>query len=68
MRAQFHFVVQDAVDFCPGNIGSFFATYITIPLSRLEASGMAFSVPFEVRYDGPVLDIPLSPSAIIACK
>ncbi len=68
MQAHFHFVVEDAVDFCPGNMGSFFATYITIPLSRLEASGMAFSVPFVVRYDGPVLDIPLGTAAMNACK
>jgi hypothetical protein len=44
------------------------AARVTIPLSRLEASGMAFSVPFTVRYDGPVLDIELGQAAIDACS
>jgi hypothetical protein len=68
MRAQFRFVVQDAIDFCPGGMGGFPASYVTIPFSRLEASGMAFSVPFEVHYDGPPLEIRLGPAAINACK
>jgi len=68
LRVQFHFVVKDAIDFCPGNMGGFFASYITIPLSRLEASGMAFAVPFEVHYDGPVLEVDLGPDAQKACS
>jgi Domain of unknown function (DUF4157) len=64
LRVQFHFVVKDAIDFCPGNMGGFLASYITIPLSRLEASGMAFAVPFEVHYDGPELEIELGPEAV----
>jgi hypothetical protein len=68
MKVQFHFEVKDAVDFCPGNPGTFLQQYITIPLSRLEASGMAFSVPFTVKYDGPVLEVDLGTDAINACK
>ena len=41
LRVQFHFVVKDAIDFCPGNMVGSSASYITIPLSRLEASRMA---------------------------
>jgi hypothetical protein len=68
LRVQFHFEVTDAVDFCPGAMGSFLQQYVTIPLSRLEASRMAFSVPFIVRYDGPVLEIELGQAAIDACS
>ena len=68
LRVQFHFVVKDAIDFCPGNMGGFLASYITIPLSRLEASGMAYAVPFEVHYDGPVLEVDLGPAALKACS
>jgi hypothetical protein len=67
LRVQFSFVVKDAIDFCPGNMGGFFASYVTIPFSRLEASGMAFPVPFQVHYDGPVLEIDLGPAAVKAC-
>jgi hypothetical protein len=67
LRVQFSFVVKDAIDFCPGNMGGFIASHVTIPFSRLEASGMAFSVPFEVYYDGPVLEINLGPAAVKAC-
>ncbi|GAA4709182.1 eCIS core domain-containing protein [Phytohabitans rumicis] len=67
MRVQFRFVVKDSIDFCPGNMGGMLASTITVPLSRLEASGMAFAVPFEVRYDGPVLEVDLGPAAQYAC-
>jgi hypothetical protein len=68
LRVQFHFVVKDAIDFCPGNPGNALQQIITIPLSRLEASKLAFSVPFEVHYDGPVLEVDLGPQVIDACK
>jgi hypothetical protein len=42
--------VGDAVDFCPGQCGSPAEQQFTIPLSRLEASGEAFDVPFVVRF------------------
>jgi hypothetical protein len=68
LRAQFHFVVQDSIDFCPGGMGGPLATHATVPMSRLEASGMAFAVPFEVRYDGPVLEVQLGSAAVNACS
>ena len=68
MRVQFHFVVKDSIDFCPGAMGGSLASHVTVPLSRLEASGMAFPVPFEVHYDGPVLEFQLGPAAMKACS
>lgn len=57
-RLIFH--VHDQVDFCPGKaFGRFPGPVVTIPMSRLEASGAAFGapyagpVPFDVLYDGP---------------
>jgi hypothetical protein len=62
-RTAFHFVVQDAFDFCPGNPGIGPEQKITTVLSRLEATGMflhdeafAYDVPFEVRFDGPAIE------------
>ncbi|WP_218583823.1 DUF4157 domain-containing protein [Pseudomonas akapageensis] len=46
-----HYEVFDAIDFCPGDCGSFFEQRVTIPMSRLEASGAAYDVPFKVRFD-----------------
>jgi hypothetical protein len=68
LRLQFHFVVQDSIDFCPGAMGGHLASHVTVPMGRLEASGMAFPVPFEVHYDGPVLEVQLGPDAIKACS
>ncbi len=68
LRVQFHFVVRDSIDFCPGNPGGLFAQHVTIPMSRLEKSGMAFPVPFEVHYDGPVLEVELGSAAMKACE
>ena len=48
-----HYEVLDAVDFCPGGCGSFAEQHYTIPLSRLEASGEAYDVPFAVRFVPP---------------
>jgi len=42
--------VFDAVDFCPGQCGSPLEQNFTIPLSRLEASGDAYDVPYVVRF------------------
>jgi hypothetical protein len=48
-----HYEVLDAVDFCPGGCGAFIEQHYTIPLSRLEASGEAYDVPFAVRFVPP---------------
>jgi hypothetical protein len=42
--------VFDAVDFCPGDCGSAAEQIVTIPMSRLEASGAAYDVPFQVNF------------------
>jgi hypothetical protein len=45
-----HYEVNDAVDLCPGQCGSPAEQIFTIPLSRLEASGAAYDVPYVVRF------------------
>jgi hypothetical protein len=50
------FVVKEAVDFIPGAPGDNQERNLTTPLSRLEATGMAYDVPFEVRFTGPVME------------
>jgi hypothetical protein len=45
-----HYEVGDAVDFCPGDCGSLAEQMVTVPMSRLEASGLAYDVPFVVRF------------------
>jgi hypothetical protein len=57
LEPDLHFVCNDAIDFIPGNIGTRMESTFTIPLSRLEASGWAYDVPFEVRYPGPVAQV-----------
>jgi hypothetical protein len=53
IQPDFHFRVVDAVDFIPGGAGAGIEQIFTIPLSRLEASGWAYDVPFEVLFTGP---------------
>ncbi len=43
-------VIRDTVDFCPGDVGRGVESVVTSPLSRLEASGAAHPVPYEVRF------------------
>ena len=45
-----HYEVLDAVDLCPGQCGSPAEQAFTIPLSRLEAVGAAYDVPYVVRF------------------
>ena len=68
MRTRVRFLVRDAIDFCPGAMGGFIARFVTIPLSRLEASGLAYDVPFEVHYDAPSVVVSLGPSVIKSCS
>lgn len=42
--------VYDAIDFCPGQCGSPAEQIFTIPLSRLEAMGRAYDVPYVVKF------------------
>lgn len=54
LEPSFNFRVFDAIDFIPGGAGAGIEQVFTIPLSRLEASGWAYDVPFEVLFTGPV--------------
>lgn len=48
------FEVKDAIDFCPGDCGAILEQSLaTIDMSRLEASGEAYDVPYVVRFTGP---------------
>ena len=70
MRTGFRFVVKDAVDFCPlgtGDIGASIEEYLTVPLSRLEASGLANDVPFTVDYSGDPIDVTLDSALVRKC-
>lgn len=42
--------VFDAIDFCPGDCGSPAEQIVTVPMSRLEASGRAYDRPFKVIF------------------
>ena len=45
-----HYEVFDAIDFCPGDCGSPAEQLVTVPMSRLEASGRAYDRPFKVIF------------------
>jgi hypothetical protein len=45
-----HYEVFDAIDFCPGDCGSPAEQLVTVPMSRLEATGEAYDVPFKVTF------------------
>ena len=45
-----HYEVFDAIDFCPGDCGSAAEQVVTVPMSRLEATGEAYDVPFKVTF------------------
>ena len=54
IEAFVNFEVKDAIDFCPGQCGAILEQSLaTIKMSRLEASGEAYDVPFIVRFPGP---------------
>ena len=74
LMTNFQFLVQDAIDFCPGNPGAGFEQALTIPLSRLEATGLflqdepfAYDVPFEVRYSGISIEMDLDLALVKRC-
>jgi hypothetical protein len=74
MRLALRFIVDDAVDFCPGGAGTGMEQLLTVPLSRLEASGavwpaetLGYDVPFHVEFAGPMLDRDLNPATVRRC-
>ncbi|MBL7804102.1 MAG: DUF4157 domain-containing protein [Saprospiraceae bacterium] len=63
LKSSFEFEVLDAVDFCPGGMGAAgLETLLTIPLSRLEATGMAWDVPFQVNFTPTPVETNVTPS------
>ncbi len=74
MMTHFHFLVQDAIDFCPGDPGTGQEQALTVPLSRLEATGLfltdepfAYDMPFEVRYTGNLIDEDIDLAIVRSC-
>jgi hypothetical protein len=67
-RTNFQFMVKDAFHFCPGNMGSPLARIFTVPLSRLEASNLAYDMPFEVDYTGPAIEKELNDTVAGKCS
>lgn len=57
------FTVRDTIDLCPGNCGAELEQIATVPLSRLEASGIAGDVPFTVRFPAPRRSLKVMPAA-----
>ena len=45
-----HYEVFDTIDFCPGDPGSPAEQLVTTTMSRLEASGEAYDMPFKVIF------------------
>lgn len=66
VRTDLSFFVNDTVDFCPGGAGAGFEQVLTIPLSRLEATGPAWAadVPFDVTYKPEPITRRLGPDAL----
>jgi hypothetical protein len=59
LLSDFQFEVNDTVDFCPGGTGAGIEQALTIPLSRLEASGKAWDVPFTVNFNTTPISVVL---------
>ena len=56
-RSKIELIVFDCVDMCPGQCGSELEQLLTIPFSRLEASGLAYDVPLYVEAPMPVVEV-----------
>ena len=50
VRGEFEWVIRDGIDFCPGNAGNTLQEAVTIPMSRLEATGLEKDVGLFVRF------------------
>jgi hypothetical protein len=60
--SDFTYIVNDTVDFVPGDSGGGLEEVLTIPLSRLEATGPSWAndVPFDVEFKPPPITRPLA--------
>lgn len=55
-RSKVKLRVFDSIDFCPGQCGSSSEQIVTIPMSRFEATGLAYDLPFEVSVNLPIIE------------
>jgi hypothetical protein len=53
--------VKDTIDLCPGDCGTPLEQVATIPLSRMEASGIAGDIPFTVEFPAPAAPFTITP-------
>lgn len=60
---QIRFTVKDTIDLCPGNCGAKRERIATVPLSRLEASGVSGDVPFTVQFPAPKRSFVVHPAS-----
>jgi hypothetical protein len=58
MSGDFVWTIHDSIDFCPGNAGNTLQESLTIPMSRLEASGLAKDVGLLVKFPRHRTDTP----------
>jgi hypothetical protein len=58
------YTVRDTVDLCPGNCGAQREQIATVPMSRMEASGVSGDVPFTVEFPAPPRTFTVRPSAL----
>lgn len=50
LESNFHYVIADALDFLPGNLGSLEERQLTSRLQHLEAMGNVYDTPFQVAF------------------
>lgn len=55
VQPNIEFTVADTIDLCPGNCGAALEQVATIPMSKMEASGIAGDVPFTVNFPSPAV-------------
>jgi hypothetical protein len=65
----FNYTVKDTIDLCPGDCGAEIEKIATVPMSRMEASGISGDVPFTVYFPSmPVAPFTLIPSKPVEAK
>jgi hypothetical protein len=57
------YTVHDTIDLCPGNCGASIEQVATVPMSRMEASGVSGDVPFTVTFAAPGRTFTANPSS-----
>jgi hypothetical protein len=57
------YTVRDTIDLCPGKCGTSTEQIATVPMSRLEASGISGDIPFTVEFWAPSRTVTARPPA-----